>query len=94
MKVRVRAFATLSGLLGHEEVVLELPDGSCVRDLLAELVERYGRALRDALLDQDGRLARYVKVMVNGRDIDFLSGLSTELRDGDEVLIFPPVGGG
>ena len=94
MKVKVRAFATLSDLMGHGEVVLEVPDGSSVGFLLAELVKRYGRALEEALFDADGHLAEYVKIMVNGRDVDFLSGLDTELRDGDEVFIFPPVGGG
>ena len=42
----------------------------------------------------EGGLARGVKVFLNGRDIDFLSGLDTRLSDGDEISIFPPVGGG
>jgi molybdopterin converting factor small subunit len=32
--------------------------------------------------------------MVNGRDIAFLHRLKTELQEGDEVLILPPVAGG
>jgi molybdopterin converting factor small subunit len=32
--------------------------------------------------------------MVNGRDITFLNGLKTILKDGDEILIIPPVAGG
>ncbi|RLI08069.1 molybdopterin synthase sulfur carrier subunit, partial [Candidatus Bathyarchaeota archaeon] len=38
--------------------------------------------------------ADVVKIMVNGSDIDVLSGLDTVLEDGDEIFLFPPVGGG
>ena len=93
MKVRVRAFATLSNLLGGGPLEVELPEGSTVGDLLSELARRLGRAFREAVME-GGRLAEYVKVFVNGRDIDFLSGLKTVLRDGDEVALIPPAGGG
>jgi molybdopterin converting factor small subunit len=32
--------------------------------------------------------------MVNGQDIAFLNRLETVLKEGDEILILPPVGGG
>ena len=94
MKVKVRAFATLSNLLGGGFLEVELPEGSTVGDLLAELVRRFGKPFREAVMEEDGRLSKYVKVFVNGRDIDFLSGLDTALRDGDEVALIPPAGGG
>jgi len=93
MKVRVRAFATLHDLIGGS-MVLELPEGSTIRSLLDELVKRFGKAFREAVLNEDGKPIKFVKILVNGRDIDFLSGLDTVLRDGDEVFLFPPVGGG
>jgi len=92
MKVRVRAFATLANLLG-QAVELELPEGSTVGSLLSELARMFGRAFTEAVMEGD-RPADFVKIMVNGRDIDFLSGLDTVLEDGDEVFLFPPVGGG
>ena len=93
MHVRVRGFATLADLMGRDGIVIELPEGSCVRDAIRELSRRFGKALEGALLDGGG-LAKFVKIMLNGRDIDFLSGLDTPLSDGDELLLFPPVGGG
>jgi len=32
--------------------------------------------------------------MVNGQTISFLDGMETLLKEGDEVLILPPVSGG
>jgi molybdopterin synthase sulfur carrier subunit len=39
-------------------------------------------------------LLPYLRLMVNGRDIAFLDGMNTLLKEGDEVLIMPPVSGG
>ena len=47
----------------------------------------------DKIFDGDN-IREYVNVLVNGRSINFLEGLKTELSDGDEVAIFPPVAGG
>ena len=68
---------------------------STVNDVLISMVETYGEPLAAELYDSNGRLFPYVRLMVNGRDIAFLDHkMETELQDGDEILILPPVGGG
>ena len=67
-------------------------DGETVGEVLDALYERYGD-LRGRIAD-DGGLRRFVNVYVGGEDIRFLSGLETEVSDGDEVTILPAVAGG
>ena len=42
----------------------------------------------------DSLFEQFVNVYVGGEDIRFLSGLDTEVSDGDEVTILPAVAGG
>ena len=42
----------------------------------------------------EGRLEPFLVIMVNGQNAVRLNGLDTELKDGDEVLIMPPITGG
>ncbi len=66
--------------------------GGTVGEVLDELFDRYDD-LRDRICE-DGGLRRFVNVYVGGEDIRFLSGLDTEVADGDEVKILPAVAGG
>ncbi|MEW5759367.1 MAG: ubiquitin-like small modifier protein 1 [Candidatus Thermoplasmatota archaeon] len=56
------------------------------------LIKKYPE-LKNALLSGN-RIKPYVKVMVNGQDINILGKMKTKLNEKDEVVIFPPVGGG
>jgi MoaD family protein len=66
--------------------------GSTVGEVLDSLFEQFGD-LRERICE-DGDLRRFVNVYVGGEDIRFLSGLETEVSDGDEVTILPAVAGG
>lgn len=94
MRIIVRAFATIRELLGTGYTEILLEDGSDVRTLLKTLTEKFGEAFRNQILASEEKLAPYVKILVNGRDIEYLSGIRTKLKDGDEVAIIPPVAGG
>jgi molybdopterin synthase sulfur carrier subunit len=92
---------TLHTILGLKEVVgqrlteIDLPHGSTVEDFLTYLKERWGDKLSTHLFDPDsGAVLPYVRIMVNGQTIQFLEGMETPLKEGDEVLILPPVSGG
>jgi molybdopterin synthase sulfur carrier subunit len=93
MRVKVRFLATLYDLLGVMRDEAVVPEGATVLDLIKALDERYGGRLSKEILDGD-RLKDEYNVLVNGRAVDFLEGLSTRLRDGDEVVFLPPVAGG
>jgi MoaD family protein len=67
--------------------------GSTLRDLVEEITAT-NPGLRDALLDDQGKLRRFVNVYVNDEDVRFLSGLETPIQDGDTVSILPAVAGG
>lgn len=93
MKLRVKFLASLSELTGVLKTEVKVPDGVTVRKLIDILTERYVK-LREELLDEKGDLRPMYNILVNGRAIEWLSGLETQLKDGDEVVFIPPAAGG
>jgi molybdopterin synthase sulfur carrier subunit len=92
MIVHVRAFASFRDILGMD-LSVDLNDGSTIKDLLDNLSASRQR-LRSAVFDDSDNVREYVILMKNRKKIDPLSGLKTELTEGDEVAILPPVAGG
>jgi sulfur-carrier protein len=92
MNVTVRAFADFRELLGRE-LVISVPEGKTVRQLLQILGEKYAGFL-PRILESDGQLRPYVSILENGRNIKFLNDLDTRLAESDVIAIFPPLAGG
>jgi len=67
---------------------------SNIKNLLDELTRIYGNQFRERVLDPNGAPKRFVNILVNSKDIRFLKNLETELKEGDEVILLPAVGGG
>ncbi|MHA2394667.1 MAG: MoaD family protein [Promethearchaeota archaeon] len=63
-------------------------------DLIDQFMLEYGKKIRKSFLTPQGRLETHIVILVNGRNYQFLEGLKTELKDGDEVVISPPLVGG
>ena len=92
MIIHVRSFASFRDILG-KELSVELKEGSTVKDLLNDLISTRQR-LKSAVFDESGKVREYVILMKNRKNIESLGGLDTELAEGDEVAILPPVAGG
>ncbi|MFD8596347.1 MoaD/ThiS family protein [Kitasatospora sp. NPDC059646] len=75
---------------GAAEVTAE---GGTLSAVIADLEANHaGIAAR--LLDDTGKLRRFVNVYVNDDDVRFADGLETEIKDGASVSIIPAVAGG
>ncbi len=95
VKVYVRLFTTLRELAGKREVALEFDTGVVtVEDVLNELTRRHGKDFREYLYNEKRMVRDYLQLLVNGRSVELLASTKTRLKEGDEVAIVPPVGGG
>ena len=72
---------------------LEIDDDSTVLDLLSDMTERFPK-LEGRIFEEPGEVKRYIQIRLNQRSIDQLEGLETKLKEGDELLILPKLGGG
>jgi MoaD family protein len=87
-QITVKYLMTFSQITGKQKERLSLSEGDTISDLLDTLYKRYGRKFRK-LVEHDFE-NRSVMFVVNGESGE----RSTQLKDGDEVLISYPVGGG
>jgi sulfur-carrier protein len=87
---RVRIPPTLREQVGGERQVEA--SGDTVRELLDDLMGRFP-ALRTQLVE-DGDLAPFVNVYVEGEDVRTREGLETEVRSGATVILLPAMAGG
>ncbi|MFH1488965.1 MAG: MoaD/ThiS family protein [Pseudomonadota bacterium] len=94
-RVKVHTILGLKQIIGKREVDIEIPEASTVEALLSGMVRTWGEELGSYLfVTGSNRIHSHIRLMVNGQDIGFLNGLETVLKDGDEILILPPVAGG
>jgi len=89
--ITVRIPPPLRKLTGGQEEVSG--SGSTLSALIADLESRHA-GLRERLLDEQGRLRKFVNVYVNDEDVRFLKDLDTELQEGVTVTVVPAIAGG
>ncbi|WP_030057070.1 MULTISPECIES: MoaD/ThiS family protein [Streptomyces] len=75
---------------GAAEVTAE---GTTLAEVIADL-EKNHAGISARILDDTGKLRRFVNVYVNDDDVRFAEGLATEIKDGAGVSIIPAVAGG
>jgi len=82
--IHVRVYAMLIDIVGSR--TLEVEGAKTVGELIDLLDSRYPGFKKE--------LEKGFLILVNGVNVLHLKGLDTEIKDGDTVVIFPPVGGG
>jgi molybdopterin converting factor small subunit len=92
MSVTVRIPTILRTLTGGDAEVDV--DGADTLQAVIDKLEADHPGLRTRVLDDDGKLRRFVNVYVNDDDVRFASGLETPTPDGASVSIIPAVAGG
>ena len=90
MVVMIRVFGMLRSILKKEELVVHLV-GDTVEDLINQLAAEYGDEVRKELLNEEGNLDYSYALFVKNQRLD---SLSTQVEDGNEVVIISMLAGG
>ena len=96
MKIRVKGYFNFKKVfrnLGVSEIEIS---GGTLSGLFDVLSDRFGEEFTDLSYDpRTKRVRGDIRILLNGRHIVHLpKGLETELKEGDDVTLFPPVAGG
>ena len=73
---------------------IDYSDVDILGDVIDQFMEKYGKKLRKNFVDSEGNLGTHVIILINGRNYLFLDEMNTKLKDGDEIVISPPLVGG
>ena len=89
MRVRINVFVTLRRELGWKNKIVQIDSEKAILFEVISVIPE----LANKVFDGDKIRSGFI-VLVNGRNVRFLNEGRTRISDGDEISIFPPVGGG
>ena len=73
---------------------IDYSDVETLGDVIKQFMNKHGKKIRKPFVDPHGNLESHVVILVNGRNYLFLEELNTKLKDGDQIVISPPLVGG
>jgi sulfur-carrier protein len=68
-------------------------DGATLLEVLDALESSYP-GIKGRIVDEQGKLRRFVNVYVGNEDVRFAEGLDTKTPEGSQVSVIPAVAGG
>jgi len=92
VNVILKLMAIFSTDVGLTEIVYS--NVETLGDVIVQFMSEHGKKIRKNFIDSQGNLETHVVILVNGRNYLFLEDLNTKLKDGDEIVISPPLVGG
>jgi len=92
VKVTVTLFGTLVNFAeGQRKVEVS---ASTVYEALTAVTSKFGEEFGKELFDTNGVVKRSLNLLVNNRNVRFLKQFETELKEVDQLVILPAIGGG
>jgi len=91
MPVEVRLTAVLQRVTGGAKSIQA--EGETVEQLLGSMEQSYPGFLAQ-VMQEEGKLHRFVNIYLNDEDIRYLDQLNTKVQQGDVVSILPALAGG
>jgi len=91
IRITIKVFGGLRELFPKGTPMYRLLSEASLGFLLQELRIDFPELSKKLI---EGIDAGYLNILINGRNVRFLQGQDTKLRDGDTVAFLPPVGGG
>ncbi|NKQ39818.1 MAG: MoaD/ThiS family protein [Methanosarcinales archaeon] len=91
--ITVKLFANIKEQIGKSNIECK---GDTVLTILEFLINQYP-TLKNMIFTNNIKkieIIGSINIFLNGNNIHHLNGLSTKVKDGDELGIFPPVSGG
>jgi len=94
MRVRILYMGMVRAKIGKREEEYEIKDGSSLSDLLASLVQRYGKSFETIVNSKENRLDPTFIATVNGTLKDPLRANNILLGEGDTIALMTLISGG
>jgi len=94
VNVKVRLLGVFRGFSGKSQLSLKLKQAT-VRNVVQAIAESLSPEARRLLIDPELNDPRpNALVLLNGKEVNVLKGLETEVKEGDEVTLIPVSHGG
>ena len=97
-KVKLKLLLIFTDIIGKKEIEYE---ASTVKEVIDKFLAEYKENFEEKekiseqiFNEETGYFKDWMLILINGRNIKFLDGLETKLKDKDVIVLSPPMAGG